>query len=166
MHRMGSYWNSTKTPSHPQVLIGRRKFGQLLLCCRMILLVPSLLLAFAVLAWIAWVAFGPRSSAVPQPQNFVSTPCASSEAGPRYEQETRAAMRAAWVAPRYDRDRFDDFPLPSTMVAGGMLQNPVRWYQRLARVPSIESERMRGGATDAIPLRTDEVLQLPSNFSR
>jgi len=64
-------WNFTRTltratvPSsgvHPRQRAG---FGQLLGRSSMILLVPSLILSLLVLAWIAWIAFEPRSSQPP-----------------------------------------------------------------------------------------------------
>lgn len=39
----------------------------------MILLVPALLIALAVLGWIGWLAFGPHAAPVEQPRFFLAS---------------------------------------------------------------------------------------------
>lgn len=71
----------------------------------MILLVPALLIALAVLGWIGWLAFGPHATPVEQPRFFLAS---RDETTDREENgETPSSNLSSAEYERHLRDRLD-----------------------------------------------------------
>jgi len=71
----------------------------------MILLVPALLIALAVLGWIGWLAFGPHATPVEQPRFFLA---AREETTDREENgESPSSNLSSAEYERHLRDRLD-----------------------------------------------------------
>ena len=71
----------------------------------MILLVPALLIALAVLGWIGWLAFGPLATPVEQPRFFLA---AREETTDREENgESPSSNLSSAEYERHLRDRLD-----------------------------------------------------------
>lgn len=96
----------------------------------MILLVPSLVLAVLVLAWIAWIAFEPRSSSHPSLSASVNT--LMSVPGLE-EDESRGAKNVDNLENDYQRhvrNRIEESQLPQGTVFGATVPNAARLTQR------------------------------------
>jgi hypothetical protein len=96
----------------------------------MILLVPSIILAFIVLAWIAWIGFGPHTAATP------STPFAANALlGPAGDDEDRENGSETDFQ-RHVRNRIEESPIPFGTVSGAALPIGGRMSHRIADPPS------------------------------
>ncbi len=96
----------------------------------MILLVPSLVLAVLVLAWIAWIAFEPSSSSHPSlsgsANTFMSVPSPE-------EDESRGAKNVDNQENDYQRhvrNRIEESQLPLGTVSGAAVPTAARLTQR------------------------------------
>lgn len=78
----------------------------------MILLVPSLILAVLVLAWIAWIAFEPRSSSVPSTHPLPNTLLGVVAANEARDDESETDYQ------RHIRNRIEEPQIPLGTVAG------------------------------------------------
>ena len=90
----------------------------------MILLVPSVILAILVLAWIAWIAFEPRSSAIPSAQPSVHTLLGAVPANDEGQNEPETDYQ------RHVRNRIEESQLPLGTVAGASLPDGGRTTHR------------------------------------
>ena len=130
-----SRWKFTKTFTLRNCLSKGRFafgywFGQSLVHRSMILLVPSLVLAVLVLAWIAWIAFEPRSSS--QPSLSASVRTLMSVPSPE-EDDSRGAKHGDNQENDYQRhvrNRIEEPQLPLGTVSGAAVPTAVRLTQR------------------------------------
>jgi len=99
----------------------------------MILLVPSVILAILVLAWIAWIAFEPRSSAMPFAHGSVQTLMGIVPETDEGEDEPESDYQ------RHVRNRIEEFQLPLGTVGGAALPDGGRTAHRSADDPELES---------------------------
>jgi hypothetical protein len=126
--------NITRTSSAPPLVREKFRsdcrFGQLLDRYRMILFVPSLILALIVLGWIAWIAFGPRSTAQPPIQllsSFASS-VPQDDAEPKGVADSDPTSDSDYE--RHVRNRIESHQLPLGTMAGGTVPFGSRSTQR------------------------------------
>lgn len=96
----------------------------------MILLVPSLVLAVLVLAWIAWIAFEPRSSS--HPSHSVSVRTLMSVPSPE-DDESRGVKKSDNLEADYQRhvrNRIEESQFPLGTVSGAAVPTAARLTQR------------------------------------
>ena len=105
------------------------RFGQSLGLCSMILLVPSVILAVLVLAWIAWIAFEPRSTAIPSAHPSVHTLLGAVPATDEGHEEPESDYQ------RHVRNRIEESQLPFRTVAGESLPDGGRPTHRFTDDP-------------------------------
>lgn len=127
-------WNYTKTFTtqlcpRERTLRDRLMVRPSLGLCSMILLVSSLILAILVLAWIAWIAFEPRSTTSPVPtavHTFLGKP-----GGDEGEEGVPASATGQETDyQRHVRNRIEDPQLPLGTVAGAAIPVGARTTQR------------------------------------
>ncbi len=129
-------WNFKTTPQPRGNALEKRSvrkrwwFGQSLDCYRMILLVPSIVLALLVLAWIAWIALEPRSSATPTAHPSANTLHGGSGLGVPGQNDFDDGSETDFQ--RHIRNRIEEVQLPMGTVAGATLPDGGRMPQRIA----------------------------------
>lgn len=96
----------------------------------MILFVPSLILALIVLVWIAWIAFGPRSTTNPPIQLLASfaSNVPQDDAEPKGVADSEPTSDLVYE--RHVRNRIEEHQLPLGTVAGGAVPVGSRSTQR------------------------------------
>lgn len=101
----------------------------------MILLVPSLVLAVLVLAWIAWIAFEPRSSSPSSLSASAST--LMSVPSPQEEESRGAKMDESQENDyqRHVRNRIEESQLPLGTVSGAAVPTAARLTHRETDLP-------------------------------
>ncbi len=120
------------------------RFGQSLGLCSMILLVPSVILAVLVLAWIAWIAFEPRSTAIPSAHPSVHTLLGAVPATDEGHEEPESDYQ------RHVRNRIEESQLPLGTVAGASLPDCGRSMQRATDDPMEDPIRVfKGGELES-----------------